>query len=263
MKKHIAFLAIVAAAAVLPGCATSPNNNLAQFYQPFPGTTGQKKVPAQRVQITTLPYSKGVRKQVDNLLKSYTDRHYIALGSATCSGPELTDQEIRQFAGSVGGDLVIYVRGFMGMRPASRMVVGSYTPPSVSYGRASSYGSSYGSANTYGSTPWGSMNFNTYGSGSSYGTANATVFNPGSTTYVRENYMEPTFAHQLAILQSPQGQLNNWETQTRNLNREMPEGWKYMDEEASKQTAANLARLADVPLPKRLQPKVAQASASN
>lgn len=253
MKKHITGLAIVAAASFLAGCQT-PKNNLLEHYYAFPGATGLKKVPAQQVQLAVLPVSKTDGKQAEKLIKSYGARHYASLGMAAVQGPELTDQEIRQFAGSVGGDVVIYVRGFMGMRPASRMVVGSYTPPSVSYGRASSYGSSSGSANTYGSTPWGPMNFNTYGSGSSYGTASATVVNPGSTTYLRENYMEPVFAHQIAVMQSPQGQLNNWEIVRRNLNRQMPEGWRYEDETTMRQAAANLASMAGVPLPKRLQP---------
>jgi len=220
-------------------------------------------VPEQQVQITAMPYSKSVKKQVDKLINSYAGRHYVSLGMAMVSGPELTDQEIRQFAGSVGGDRVIYVRDFLGMQPASRMAVGSYTPPSVSYGRASAYGSSSGSANTTGATPLGPVNLSTYGSGSSYSTANATVFNPGSTTYVRENYMEPTFAHMIAVLQSPQRQLNNWEIRTGNLNRLMPEGWRYVDATSMRQQAAALASVAGVPLPKRLTPKVAPSTTAN
>jgi len=243
------------------GCKTT-NNNLAEHYRSFPGATGLKKVPAQRVQVAIVPSGKNGEKRANKLIDSYAARQYASLGMAMVSGPELTDAEIRQFAGSVGGDLVIYWREFMGMREASRMVVGSYTPPSVSYGSASAYGSSYGTANTSGSTPWGSMNFNTYGSGTSYGTANATVFNPGSTTYMRENYLEPTFAHFIGVLQSPQEQLNNWEIVRRNLNRTMPQGWRYEDEETMRLTAANLAQRAGVPLPKRLEPRVVQTASA-
>lgn len=243
----------VALLAGVCGCKTT-NNNLAEHYRAFPGASGLKKVPAQRVQMAIVPSGKGGEKRANKLIDSYAARQYASLGMALVSGPELTDAEIRQFAGAVGGDLVVYWREFMGMQPASRMVVGSFTPPSVTYGSASAYGSSSGNAYTSGSTPWGNMNLNTYGSGTSYGTANATVVNPGSTTYVRENYLQPTFAHFIGVLQSPQGQLNNWEIVRRNLNQTMPQGWRYEDDETMRLTAANLAQRAGVPLPKRLQP---------
>jgi hypothetical protein len=254
------FLQTIGAIALLAttGCNTA-NNNLAEHYKAFPGSAGLKKVPPQQVQVIVAPEGKDSGKNAAKLIDSYAAKNYASIGMAIVSGPELTEEDLREFAGAVGGDLVVYQREFMGMSQASRMVVGSYTPPSVSYGTATSYGSSYGNANTYGSTPWGNMNLSTHGSGTSYSSSRATVINPGSTTYVRENYLEQTFSHTICVLQSPLQQLRNWEIVRKNLNKLQMPGWKYETREQSLLSAAAFAQKAGVQLPKDLQPRSAKS----
>ncbi len=259
MRTRILNLLCAVTAAALSGCATT-DNNVAEMYEPHQPGFKRARVPVSSVKMIALPLTKNTRAQAVKALKPYADRGYIELGKATFSGRAITEQELRKFAASVGGDLVFYTGTFAGTEQQSRMVVGSYTPSRVAYSSGSSYGSSYGSANTYGSTPWGAMNFNTSGSGTSYGTASATTFIPGSTTYVRENYEVPVFMQHFKIFQSPQAQLNNWENYRRYSNT-LPGEPISIDQ--SKKFAADFANTYGLQLPARLRPKAAPAVAAN
>jgi hypothetical protein len=139
------------------------------------------------------------------------------------------------------------------MRQGSRMVVGSYTPPSASYTTGTAYGSSAGYSSGTARTAYGSEPYSSTTTGTSYANAQATTFNPGSTTYVRENFTQPIFAQHFTILQSPQAQLQNWENMRALLNTRMPLGWQYQTKEQAKQTAAVFASEAGVSLPASLQ----------
>lgn len=133
------------------------------------------------------------------------------------------------------------------------MVVGSYTPPSVSYTTGTAYGSSAGYGSGTARTPYGPATFNSTSTGTSFANAQATTVNSGSTTYVRENFTQPIFAQHFTIFQSPQAQLQNWENMRLLLNSRMPAGWQYQTKEQAKQTAAVFASEAGVPLPANLQ----------
>lgn len=201
---------LILASLGLGGCLAT-TSDLKQYFHFNQGAVPvQKPQSPSNVVVTTMPASKGVAKRFQSWIESQGKQGNTLLGGAMIQGPMVSDQDLKKLAASVGGDRVLHVAWFEGTRPASRMVVGSYTAPSVSFTQANAYGYSSGSAYTSGSTPWGPMNFNTSGSANSFGTASATTYNPGSTTYVRENYDQPIFMHAIAVLQSPKGQLRNW-----------------------------------------------------
>jgi hypothetical protein len=246
-------VAIIGALAVaMCGCITT-NPQLAKVYEPMDAQLKQKRLPASGVRIIGFNSKEGSPAKAEKLLSPYMKKRYVKLGHASFTGPAVSEEELKQFAASVGGDLVFFTGEFLEMRQGSRMVVGSYTPPSVSYTTGSASGSSFGSGSGTVRTPYGPASFNTTATGSSYANAQATTFNPGTTTYVRENFAQPVFAQHFTIFQSPEAQLQNWENMRTLLNTRMPPGWQYQTKEQAKQTAAAFASEAGVPLPTSLR----------
>jgi hypothetical protein len=206
---HLIILSLVSTLALV-GCVTT-KNELNQFYKPA-STFKQRAVDPSNVQIKHVPAP--VRKK---FVKDTTDQGYFYLGCAVFTGPLATPEQLRRFGGSVGGDLVWHEMNYVGAGRGSRMVLGSYSPPSIGYSTAtaSGYSSSTGTANAQ--TPWGPVSVNSYGYGNQFGTASATTYNPGQATFVRQDFEYPTYEQAVYVWQSPQGQIRNWENIDRTL----------------------------------------------
>jgi hypothetical protein len=188
----------------LGACAT--RSEISQYYKPGFSLEQVPQNPST-VRVLDAPSSP---KDARNLVLSLSDQGYFYIGSAVFSGPPQTPEEIRKFAASVGGDCVIFEKVFMGTGTGSRMVVGSYTPPSVGYSSTfgSAFGTGTGSANS--STPFGAVNTSIYGQSSAIASARSTTYNPGQTTYMRQDYNYPVFNQCLMVFQSPKAQAKNW-----------------------------------------------------
>ena len=190
---------------IVAGCAGQ--SEIANFYKPQSPTLAQKPTNPKHVDVVEPANSKQLQEFLRDRL---ANQSFLLLGYASFSGPKVQLSELRKFAASVGGDCVVRTADFAGIKQGSRMVVGSYTPPSSSYSTGTAFGSASGTAYTTGSTPFGPYNQTTYGSGSSFGTATATTFNPGQVNYVRENFQYPAFDQCITVLQSREGQKRNW-----------------------------------------------------
>lgn len=191
--------------ALLTGCATK--SEIAKFYNPSEPTLAQKPINPDHVKVVELASLKEMHAICKNKLGQES---YRVLGVTGFTGQKVPLPELRKFAGSVGGDYLLRGCDFKGIKQGTRMVVGSYTPPSSSTSTGTSFGTASGTAYTNGITPFGAYNQTTYGSGSSYGTATATTFNPGQVTYVRENFEFPVFDQGIMVMQSPDAQKRNW-----------------------------------------------------
>jgi hypothetical protein len=190
---------------ILGGCAQK--SEISQFYNPLEPALVQKPINPNLVEVA----EPTTRKQINDIMKHKPGQQaYRVLGFAQFSGPLVSLPELRKFAASVGGDYVLRTADFAGIQDGTRMVVGSYTPGSISYSTGNAFGASSASSYTSGSTPLGAFTSTTYGSGSAYGTATATTYNPGQTTYVRENFKYPVFIQAISIMQSPTTQNRNW-----------------------------------------------------
>ena len=191
--------------ALMAGCATQ--SEIKNFYNPSEPALAQKPNSPAHVEVIEPANSNQMMAFIKERLGQQS---YRLLGSASFSGPKVSLAELRRFAASVGGDQVVRTAEFAGIQQGSRMVVGSYTPPSSTFSTGTAYGTASGTSYSSGSTPFGPYNQSTYGSGSSFGTATATTFNPGQVNYVRENFNYPTFNQTITVMQSPQAQKRNW-----------------------------------------------------
>jgi hypothetical protein len=188
----------------LVGCVTAPNE-LNQFYRP---ANPVKQRPCDPSTVQTMHFPTPITKKI---VKNVNNQGFYYLGSAAFSGPLVTPEQLRRFGGALGGDLVWHETKYLGVGRGSRMVLGSYAPPSIGYSTASasSYSSSTGVANAQ--TPWGPVSANSYGYGSQFGTASATTYNPGQSTFVRQDFEYPSYEQEVHVWQSPQGRIRNWE----------------------------------------------------
>jgi len=191
--------------ALMAGCATQ--SEIKKFYNPSEPALEQKPNNPAHVEVIE---PANTNQMMAFIKERLGQQSYRRLGSASFSGPKVSLAELRRFAASVGGDYVVRTAEFAGIQQGSRMVVGSYTPPSSTYSTGTAYGTASGTSYSSGSTPFGSYNQTTYGSGSSFGTATATTFNPGQVNYVRDNFNYPTFNQTITVMQSPQAQKRNW-----------------------------------------------------
>jgi hypothetical protein len=228
----------------LSGCVTT-NPELAKVYEPMDPRLRQKPVPADSVKIIGFNSKEGSPEKAQKLLAPYMKQRYVKLGHASFTGPAVSDDKLKQFVGSVGGDLVFFTGEFLEMREGSRMVLGSYTTPSASYTTGSLYGSGSSFGTGVAQTPQGPVRFNSSATGSSYTTGNATTYNSGSATYVRERFSQPTFAQHFTVLQSPRTQLRNWENMRAMLNQNLPPD-QQISKEQSQRSAAMFAQEAGV-----------------
>ena len=160
---------------LLSSCVNT-TSEINQFYKPVSGIT-QKRINPSIVRIVDVPYNSDKK-----LALSITNQGYLFLGTATFTGPQVTPLQLQLFASSVGGDLVLYEKKFVRKERGSRMVLGSYTPPTMGYSTATASGYATGSQYANAQTPWGPVSVDSYGHGTSYGTATATTFNPGQAT---------------------------------------------------------------------------------
>ena len=197
----------------LVGCVTT-KNELNQFYKPA-GPIKQRSIDPSTVR--TMHFSAPPTKK---LVKNVNDEGFFYLGSAAFTGPLVTPEQLRRFGGGLGGDLVWHQTKYLGVGRGSRMVLGSYAPPSIGYSTAtaSSYSSSTGVANAQ--TPWGPVSANSYGYGNQFGTASATTYNPGQSTFVRQDFEYPSYEQTVYVWQSPQGLIRNWENIDKRIKAE-------------------------------------------
>lgn len=188
----------------MAGCVTN-SSPIAQFYKPYTPYK-QKKGDPSVVQIREVPFNTG-KKWFDSM----NDEGYFLLGWADFSGPLLTPEALKQFAASVGGDMVVYEKLFIKNEQGSRMVVASYTPPSTGYANTSGSGFTSGSSYTTAQTPWGPASANSYGSVNSFNSSSTTVYNPGQTTYARQDFTYQAFNQGVIVWQSPAALTKNWD----------------------------------------------------
>jgi hypothetical protein len=188
----------------LGACATK--SAISQYYQ---AGLPIKQVAQDPSTVRVLEAPKTTKEQ-RSLALSLSDQGFFYIGGANFSGPPHTPEEIRKFVASVGGDCVIYEKIFMGTGTGSRMVAGSYTPPSIGY--STTTGTAFGSGSGYSSTstPFGSVNTTSFGQASAFGSAQSTTYNPGQTTYVRQDFNYPIFNQCIMVFQSPKAQAKNW-----------------------------------------------------
>lgn len=175
--------------------------------------------PASAVRIVDIPATKNVGKQIDRTSRDLMqNKTTFGLGEAKFIGPLQPDDEVRRFAGSVGGALVLRTSAFVGMESGSRMVLGSYTTPVVSYTAGYATGSVSGSTALTGQTPSGPLTANALSTGTSTTYGNAATYTSGQSTYVRESYQYPVYAQALIVFTTPRAQLRNWRNITRSIN---------------------------------------------
>ena len=231
---------LLPSAVLLAGCATT--SPISPFYKPTPGMPAQIKQPISSVRIIDVPATKDIAKRLQSMSRDYIEnKTTFGLGEARFIGPLQSDAEVRRFAASVGGDLVMRTSAFLWMGTGSRMVLGSYTTPTVSYTSGYATGTSSGSSTITGQTPLGAFNANSFSSGTSTASANAATFTSGQSTYVRETYQYPVYAQVLVIFTTPQGQLRNWRNVTKSIN--------VTSEAEAKQIAAAFATDHGLPVP--------------
>ncbi len=179
----------------------------------------QVSQPASAIRIVDIPANKDVARQIDRMSKDLIqNKTTFGLGEAKFIGPLQSDNEVRRFAGSVGGDLVLRSSAFVGMESGSRMVLGSYTTPTVSYTAGYATGTSSGSTSITGQTPFGPLSASALSSGTSTAYGNTATYTSGQSTYVRESYQYPVYAQALIVFATPRAQLRNWRNITRSIN---------------------------------------------
>lgn len=199
------------------GCATT--SPIAKFYATYPGMPDQVTQAASSVQIVDIPANKEVGRKIDRMSKDLIqNKTTFGLGEAKFIGPLQRDDEVRRFAASVGGDLVLRTSAFVGMESGSRMVLGSYTTPTVSYTAGYATSASSGSTAITGQTPFGPLTANALSSGTSTAYGNAATYTSGESTYVRESYQYPVYAQALLVFTTPRAQIRNWRNITRAIN---------------------------------------------
>lgn len=196
-------LTLLISALLFTSCANRPTD-LNQFYKPLV-LIKQKTVKPSDVSFEEFPFDSD-----KNVSLSIVGKGYLVLGKAEFSGPAASPHELQKLAGTVGGDLIVYGKKFIRTERGARMVLSSYTPPSLGYSTATASGYSYGGATANTQTPWGPVVTNTTGYINNYGTASSSTFNPGQSTYVRQEFDYPVFNQCAVVFQSPQGQVKNW-----------------------------------------------------
>ncbi|MCX6965641.1 MAG: hypothetical protein NTW41_09870 [Verrucomicrobia bacterium] len=196
-KASLFFETLCIISLLLTGCAT--HSELKQYYEPEMAGLAHKPVSPSFVRIVDgeWKYEEGIK-----LTQKLSQEGYWYLGTLEFVGPMQSADSIRKFAASVGGDLVIRLTKFAGMKSGSRMVIGSYTPGSVVTSTASAYGSAYSNGSGVLNSPYGTSYLNTSGSANAYGSGTATTYIPGQTTYVNENYNYPSYTQRYSIMQS-------------------------------------------------------------
>ena len=132
------------------------NSNYAQHYKSYTGGLELRRLPASRVSITQINKSPSVIDIAETIAK-YRKQGYFLVGGLEFSGPIQNESEIKSFAASVGGDLVIAWIKHKGVDIGSRMVVGSYTPGRTI--NTTTSGNTIGNYSGYGTI---SSNYNNY-----------------------------------------------------------------------------------------------------
>jgi hypothetical protein len=180
------------------------NSNYAQHYKSYTGGLELQRIPASRVSMTQINKSPSVIDIAETIAK-YRKQGYFLVGGLEFSGPIQNESEIKSFAASVGGDLVIAWIKHKGVDTGSRMVVGSYTPGRTI--NTTTIGNTNGNYSGYGTISNNYNNYNYYNStGNIQGTSSnySTTYIPGQTTYVRENYQYDVYGQRYAIFVSEQ-----------------------------------------------------------
>ena len=179
---------------VFGGCATK--SELAPHYEAvFPGLS-QKRVKPSHVRILEAPLSKS---GLEAFGKNLSKEGYEIIGLVKCSGRLISDEELRNFAGSVGGDLVAKGVEFAGMQTDSRYVVGSYTSGRVVTSTSNVAGTALSNSSGTISGSRGPGYWNSNNAQNLYASGSAMTFIPGETTYVRENFQYPAY-HQIYVI---------------------------------------------------------------
>lgn len=220
MKLHSCLLLV---SVLLTGCATTSNlPQIDKFYKPLCPDIKLKK--PSSVLLVDFPHATNSNKEiaekkkvVDQCRNSYIGKGYLFLGQSIFDSALLTPKEVRDFAASKGGDLVIFTFVPAGVEKRSRMVPSSYTAPTVTTTTASGSAVGFGNSQSqitsapFGAPLGGGINVNTQSTASAYGSSSATTYNPGQVTYSREDYQVQLFTQIIDVLQSPAAHLNNWD----------------------------------------------------
>jgi hypothetical protein len=175
---------------------------------------------------------------------------YERAGYAEFRGEQLSTEEIRNFAASIGSDYVHQVSWAPEIQQGSHLVVSSYTPASTvtSYATGSATANYNQNSNIY--TPYGNANIYSQGTANVYGNASSTTYIPSRTTYTRDYYNVLVTNQFYIFWVSPSAVLRDWRNKTQGANN------KYdKTEESTKIVAALYAQAYGVPLPNDLRPE--------
>jgi hypothetical protein len=217
------FLCLSLASIILTGCATTSKlPQIDKYYKPLCPDIKLKK--PSSVLFIDFQHATNSEKEiaekkkvVDQCRNSYLEKGYLFLGQSIFDSALLTPKEVRDFAASKGGDLVIFTFVPAGVEKRSRMVPSSYTSPTVTTTTASGSAVGFGNSQSqitsapFGAPLGGGINVNTQSTASAYGSSSATTYNPGQVTYSREDYQVQLFTHIIDVFQSPASHLNNWD----------------------------------------------------
>jgi hypothetical protein len=223
MKATVLPLTALFLAALATGCRTM--NNIAPHY------VGAKTVPlrsSESIEVRKQPTTDKI--SVEAHVKSMKGQGYLQLGHAAFTAEVTPISQIKDFAASIGADLV-EVRGLLiGASQRSYMGVASYTPGSTVTKSESMF------------------------IGGAYGTSVSSTYIPPEITYAPRPY-KVTIADQLYFFwMSPAIYLRNWKNTAKELNDTLPPD-KKLSEEAIRLGAAMYARDHNLPLPDNLRPK--------
>jgi hypothetical protein len=182
-----------------------------------------------------------------DLFSSMKKSGYGRAGYAEFRGENLSFDEIRNFAASIGSDYVYKAAWAPEIQQRSQLVISSYTPASTVTSYASGQATANYNQNSSIYTPYGNANIKSQGTANAYGQASSNTYIPSSTTYTRDNY-NVLVTNQLYIFWvSPSAILKDWKSIMKLAG--------VLDDEQTKITAAVYAQAYGLALPKQLTPK--------
>jgi hypothetical protein len=238
MTKPIYSLLVLAAALLLPSCQAP--NPLTQHY------TGEKWKKITEKNLIRVVDLKPNKKDKD-LISSMRSSGYARAGYAEFRGEQLSTEEIRSFAASIGSDYVHMAAWAPEIQQRSQLVVSSYTPASTVTSYASGQATANYNQNSSIYTPYGNANIYSQGTANAYGQASSTTYIPSRTTYTRDYYNVLVTNQFYIFWVSPSAILKDWKGILKLSGN--------LDDEQTKMGAAMYAQAYGLALPKKLTPK--------
>lgn len=186
-------------------------------------------------------------KKAKDFFSSMRNSGYARAGYAEFRGEQLSTEEIRNFAASIGSDYVHMAAWAPEIQQRSQLVVSSYTPASTVTSYASGQATTNYNQNSSIYTPYGNANIYSQGTANAYGQASSTTYIPSRTTYTRDYYNVLVTNQFYIFWVSPSAILKDWKSIMKLSGN--------LDDEQIKIGAAMYAQAYGLALPKQLIPK--------